>query len=357
MLIFLHADGNLNKYLLVPDSCSASENFITSSIGIDGVSIRLISFVISDVSLLIVSSFTLCLPTFRIFHVIKMKAIGEVEKIIKDSLRKSEKELRDALIRPLSPEYPFSTNGVYFLIGKMGSGKSYMIWKHIMITERLFDKPFYSEIIFCSTSGSMDKTSDVFAKNAKTKIRYVKEDELMPLLERHLRRKSKYYSIAKHVLSRMRDTDEEMQRIIEKHGLEDLEDRICYIAEKLQKYGTSKYPYHTLLVLDDMAASPLLAKKDSPLVRIMTKTRHYNLTVMIVVQTIRFVSLNCKRLATDVVLFSKYSDEDFMAVLDQTPNHLNKKEALEEYKTLTGIHDYVQINITADSVRFVKESH
>ena len=43
-----------------------------------------------------------------------MKAIGEVEKIIKDSLRKSEKELRDALIRPLSPEYQFSTNGVYF---------------------------------------------------------------------------------------------------------------------------------------------------------------------------------------------------------------------------------------------------
>ena len=283
------------------------------------------------------------------------KVISNVEKLIKESLHKSEKELREALIRPLSKDYPFSTNGVYFFIGKMGSGKSYMIWKHIMITERLFKKPYYSEIIFCSTSGKMDKTSEVFSKNVKTKITYTKEEELMPLLERHLRRKSKYYSIAKHVLSRMKDTDDEMKRIIEKHGLEDIEDRISYIAEKLQKYQTSDYPFHTLLVLDDFAGSPLVRRQDSPLIRMMTKTRHYNLTVIIVAQTIRFVSLNCKRLATDLVMFSKYSDEDFLAVLEQTPNDLNKKEALEQYRTLTNIHDYIQINITADEVHFVKE--
>ena len=283
------------------------------------------------------------------------KVIKEVERLIKESLRKSEKELQEALIRPLAPDYPFATNGVYFLIGKMGSGKSHMIWKHIMITERLFKRPYYSEIILCSTSGKMDKTAEAFAGNVKTKITYVKEDELMPLLERHLRRKSKYYSIAKHVLSNMKDSDEEMARIIDKHGLEDIEDRITYIAEKLQKYQTAQYPFHTLLVLDDFAASPLLSKKDSPLVRMMTKTRHYNLTVIIVVQTIRFVCLNVKRLATDVVLFSKFSDEDFLSVLEQTSNDLNKKAALEQYRHLTGIHDYIQINIVADEVHYIKE--
>ena len=281
--------------------------------------------------------------------------IKEVESIIKDSLRKSEKELKEALIIPLSEDYPFATNGIYFFIGRCGSGKSFMIWKHIMITERLFKKPYYSEIIFCSTSGKMDKTAEAFADNVRTKITYVKEDDLMNLLERHLRRKSKYYSIAKHVLSKMKQVDEEMERIIEKHGLEDIEDRITYIAEKLQKYQTAQYPFHTLLVLDDFAASPLLSKKDSPLVRMMTKTRHYNLTVIIVVQTIRFVCLNVKRLATDIVLFSKFSDEDFLSVLDQTPNDLNKKEALEQYKQLTGIHDYMQLNIVADEVHYVKE--
>ena len=114
------------------------------------------------------------------------------------------------------------------------------------------------------------------------------------------------------------------------------------------------YPFNTLLILDDFAASPLLTKKDSPLVRMLTKTRHYNLTAIIVAQTIRFVPLNLKRMATDVILYAKYSDEDFMAVLDQTPNGLNKKQALEEYRKLTNPHDHLIINITADRTKFVR---
>ncbi len=62
--------------------------------------------------------------------------------MIEDSLKKNNKELQSALIKPLWKEYPFSTNGVYFFIGKMGSGKSYEIWKHIMMTEQLNGKPF-----------------------------------------------------------------------------------------------------------------------------------------------------------------------------------------------------------------------
>ena len=88
----------------------------------------------------------------------------------------------------------------------------------------------------------------------------------------------------------------------------------------------------------------------------MAKTRRYNLTVVQVAQIIRFVTLNRKRLATDVVLASKYSDEDFLALLDQTPNNVNKKEPLEQYKTLTNIHDCIQINITVDELHFVKEN-
>ena len=91
--------------------------------------------------------------------------IHEVENIIQESLRKNKHDIEMALIKPLSPEYPFSTNGIYFLIGKMGAGKSYWIWRHIMITEKLFSKPFYNKIIFCSTSGKLDKTAEVLSKN------------------------------------------------------------------------------------------------------------------------------------------------------------------------------------------------
>ena len=282
--------------------------------------------------------------------------IDEVENIIQQALKKNENELKHALIRPISEDYPFATNGVYFLIGRMGSGKSYFLWKHILITERLFKKPYYSEIIFCSTSGKMDLTAETFQAKIKTKITYISEEDLMDYLERHLRRKSKYYSIAKYVLSKFRDADDEMRRLIEKHSLEELDELIEYIALKLQKYGIANYPYHTLLILDDFAGSPLVRKQDSPLVRMLTKTRHYNLTCIIVAQTIRFVSLNIKRLATDIVIFSKFSDEDFLSILNQTPNHVDKKEALEKYKQLTGIHDYFQLNIAADQVKFVRNN-
>lgn len=217
---------------------------------------------------------------------------------------------------------PFSTNGIYFLIGKMGAGKSFWIWSHIMITERLFSHPYYGKIIFCSTSGKLDKTAEVLSKNVKTPIQYIKEEDLLPYLKRHLRRKLKYYAMVKHVLSKMVETNEEMARIIEKHSLMEIEDRIAYIASKLVKYKTASYPYNTLLVLDDAAGSPLLKNGNSELCRLLTKTRHYNLTCIIAVQTLRFVHLNVKRLATDIICYSGFSKEDFMSMLQQTPNNL-----------------------------------
>ena len=45
----------------------------------------------------------------------------EVSKLMNEALKKNAKEIEGALIKPLSDEYPFSTNGVYFFIGKMGS--------------------------------------------------------------------------------------------------------------------------------------------------------------------------------------------------------------------------------------------
>ena len=257
-----------------------------------------------------------------------------------------------ALIKPLAPEYPFSTNGIYFLIGKMGAGKSFWIWRHIMITERLFKKPYYSKIIFCSTSGKLDKTAEVLSKNVKTPIEYVKEDDLLPYLKRHLRRKLKYYAMVKHVLSKMAEANEEMARIISKHSLNEIEDRIAYIASKLVQYQTASYPYNTLLVLDDAAGSPLLKNGNSELCRLLTKTRHFNLTCVIAVQTLRFVHLNVKRLATDIICYSGFSKEDFTSMLQQTPNNLDIKSTTSEYLNHKGQHDRFIINIVANEAHF-----
>ena len=61
----------------------------------------------------------------------------EVEALIKETLKKNRKELDMALIKPLSPNYPFSTNGVYYLIGKMGSG-GYIILSARWVQVRVF---------------------------------------------------------------------------------------------------------------------------------------------------------------------------------------------------------------------------
>ena len=277
--------------------------------------------------------------------------IKQVEKTIKETLRKNQRDIEMALIKPLSPEYPFSSNGIYFLIGKMGAGKSFFIWRHIMITEKLFKKPYYSKIIFCSTSGKLDKTAEVLSKNVKTNIEYIKEDDLMDYLKRHLRRKLKYYALVKHVLSRMKEVNEEMARLINKHSLDEIEDRIVYIANKLVKYQTASYPYNTLLILDDAAASPLLKNGNSELCRLLTKTRHYNLTCIIAVQTLRFVHLNVKRLATDIIMYSGFSRDDFESMLKQTPNNL-PSSIVDEYLQHTDIHDRFILNITANQHHF-----
>ena len=284
----------------------------------------------------------------------KGNLINDVEKLINETLNKNMRDIEGALIKPLSDDYPFSSNGIYFLIGGPGAGKSYWIWRHIMITERLFKHSYYSKIIFCSTSGKMDKTAEVLNKKIKSKIEYVSEKQLMTILKRHLRRKTKYYALVKHVLSKMKETSEEMQRIIEKHHLSDLEDKIVYIASKLCKYQTSSYPFHTLIILDDCAGSDLLKNGNSEFIRILTKTRHFNITCIMAFQTIRFVHINAKRLATDVICYSGYSEEDFTSLLQQTNNNLNTKQTVAEYLQHRDPHDKFIMNITANKYYFEK---
>lgn len=278
--------------------------------------------------------------------------IKNVEREIQKAMRKNQKDIEMALIKPLSPDYPFSTNGIYFLIGKPGAGKSYWIWSHIMITEKLFKKPYYNKIIFCSTSGKMDKTAEALHKSIKTPIQYVKEDELMPILRKHLKRKVKYYALVKHVLSKMKDTNEEMERLIEKHSLQDIDDRIVYIANKLVQYNTSSYPYNTLIILDDCAGSDLFKNGNSEFIRLLTKTRHYNITCIMAFQTIRFVHINAKRMATDIICYSGYSEEDITSLLQQTNNNLNTKDAVHQYLQHREPHDKLVLNITADKYYF-----
>ena len=138
------------------------------------------------------------------------RIISKVNDDIQKIIDKNKSELNTALIKPMHPQHKFSSNGLYCFIGKMGSGKTYYIMKHILLSERLFERPYYSLIVFCSTSNGLDKTVLAFKDSIKTPILFINDSELLDFLEEHVREKMRYYSIYRFVMSNFKKPDDNM---------------------------------------------------------------------------------------------------------------------------------------------------
>lgn len=291
-----------------------------------------------------------------------MDVINEVDKTLTTQIKKNKQDIDNATIKPFSDDYPFSTNGIYLFCGKMGSGKTYTILKHLLIMDKLYDKPYYDQIIFSSTSGQLDKTVESIKDQIQTKINFIKDYDLMEYLEKRIKRKMKYYAIVKFIDSDGKVKNEVMDTLIEKHGLKkmvkgewvpDMRRIGLYLVSKLEKWGFTRFPVYDCIVLDDFAGHPLLKKTDSPLNKMLTKTRHYHITAILGIQTWRFVHLNFKRLCTDILIWKGYSMEDFEAMIKQTPNQENWKTLWEKYSSFDNPHDYMALHITAGIVKFL----
>ena len=289
------------------------------------------------------------------------KIIDEVDSIMTKQIKKNQDLINNSRIEPLTNDYKFCTNGVYFLNSKMGGGKTYWIMKHILITERLFKQPYYDTIIFTSTSGTLDKTVSSMASQIQTPINYVNDIELMPYLIKHLNNKMKFYAVMEFINSNGEEINDIMAHIIEKYHLYmtykgeriyDIKRIINYARGKMEKYQFHSYPSNTLLILDDFAGHDLIKKVDSPLAKIMTKVRHYHLTVIISAQTWRFINLNLKRLCSDIIIGVGFSIEDFQKMITQTPTGKNWKELWEQYKQLPDKHSKMIIHCVEGSIEF-----
>ena len=292
---------------------------------------------------------------------------ANVDNILDTQAKANRTDLNNALIIPFSVDYPFSTNGVYFYVGKMGSGKTYNVIKHVMVTDRLMETPYYDQIVISATSGSMDNTAKTFMKNCKASITMVNDVQLMPWLQRNVRQKNKYNAITKFINSKFTIVNDTMAKIIAKHKLKgsdgktvgpgsaklDMRKTTSYILSKLSKYPFTKSPSNTLLILDDYGGHKLLNKADSPLANFITKVRHYNYTVCILCQTWRHICLNLKRLCTDFVIFQGYSMQDFQTMIEQSGCTQNWQELWERYKRLESPRSYMRLHIIANKVDFI----
>ena len=274
------------------------------------------------------------------------KLFDEVDDVISKIVKKNSVELNTALIKPLSDEYKFSTNGFYIFCGKMGSGKTLEIIKHILITDRMNNgEGYYNLIVFCSTSGGLDKTVQAFLPKIKTPIAFVPDSSLLQFLNAHIKMKKKYYSLYKYINSEGKKIDDEFKRLIDKHKLDNDEKKLLYVAQKMMKYNTTKYPLNLLLVLDDFAGHKLINRPDSELCRILTKTRHYNITCILAVQSTKFVIKNLKRICTDLVLWKGVSYDDFYNLQRELPHNFDVKRVWNEYRKLSDPHSKLVMNL------------
>lgn len=274
------------------------------------------------------------------------KLFDEVDDVISKIVKKNSTELNTALIKPLSDEYKFSTNGFYIFCGKMGSGKTLEIIKHILITDRMNNgEGYYNLIVFCSTSGGLDKTVQAFLPKIKTPIAFVPDSSLLQFLNAHIKMKKKYYSLYKYINSEGKKIDDEFKRLIDKHKLDNDEKKLLYVAQKMMKYNTTKYPLNLLLILDDFAGHPLINKPDNELCRILTKTRHYNITCILAVQSTKFVIKNLKRICTDLILWKGVSWDDFYNLMRELPHNFDVKRVWEEYRKLSDPHSKLVMNL------------
>ena len=281
------------------------------------------------------------------------KAFNDIDKAFNKLAEKNREELDAALIKPIHEKYPFAQNGICAMIASMGSGKSYNYLKAIAKQEVLDPKnPFYELVVICSTSAKFDKTVETYKQLIKkSKLVCVKDSELIFWLNKYMRRILKYNSIINYVNSKLKIPNEEMQRLLEKHRLTKKDKQIKYITEKLVKYNWATYPHRCLLVLDDFANHPLLRSKETEMCRLLKKLRHFNINVIICVQTVKSIPRDIKRTLSDIILFPGISEDDFMELMKESPAGMfDKKKLWQEYKQITDPQAMFSIYIKARKI-------
>lgn len=279
-----------------------------------------------------------------------LKIDNKVDKEMMKILDNNKDEVDIATIRPLFEGYNFGTNMLALFIGGMNSGKTFYINRHILMTQNMFKKPYYNLICYCSTSDGMDKTVKMFNKSIKTPIIYIEIDQLMNFLARHIKRKKKYYAMVEYINSNRKTVNKEFRRIVQKHNLNRLDRTMLYIKSKFEKYGNPNYPCNLLLILDDFLGVDLLETKKSPLVKLLTKVRHYNVSVIISQQSTKGIGKTVRRLATDMVLWKGIGEDDFLDLMREISITVDKHLLWNVYHSFKNKRDKLVIHSHCDII-------
>ena len=79
--------------------------------------------------------------------------------------------------------------------------------------------------------------------------------------------------------------------------------------------------------------------------------RHFNINVIICVQTVKSIPKDIKRTLSDIILFSGIGEDDFIELIKESPASMfNKKQLWTEYSKLTDPRSMFQIYIKARKI-------
>jgi hypothetical protein len=279
-----------------------------------------------------------------------MSIWDEVNSLMDEVMDGEKEELDMEKIESFSEDCKFGKNGLWLFVGPQGSGKTHKIIQTILYTEMFGDKPFFDNIIFSSTSDSLDKTFDAFKQRIQTRIEFVPEKQLMSRLALHLKRKSKFYSMMKYIKSNGKTVDKIMKKSAEKWKLYTAQKMSKYVKKKVEDYGHPKYPSNLLLILDDYLGSDLLEVKQSPVVKFLTKCRHYNITCIISQQSTKGIGRTVRRLASDACLWRGFGQDDFIDFTREMSFSMNTKALYEIYNRFENKHDCMIFHNHLDEV-------
>ena len=291
----------------------------------------------------------------------KPKSIDQAFKDIDkqfDATQKKNKYLKYALLTPIHEKYPYAQNGITAMIASMGSGKTYTYLKLMKQQEVLFDDAFYELIVICSTSNKFDATVNAFKPLiTKSKLVAIKDTDLLEFLNKYMRRILKFNALNKYMVN-SKDVDEEMTRLCNKHQLKldstkpkDVEKIVKYVTNKIEKYQWRTFPHRMLLILDDWASHPLLRSKENELPRLLKKLRHFNINVIICVQTTRSIPRDIKRILSDCIIFPGISRDDFYDLMKEGPfGEFDSDECYKVYKQMSNKHDRMVFHIAANRI-------
>ena len=271
---------------------------------------------------------------------------NDVDKLFDRLGAKNKERLEHAKIAPIHEDFQFSKNGSWILIGTMGSGKTYNYLKLAAKQEKIYDEPFYEDIVICSTSGEFDETVRTFKKSIrKSNLITVQDNDLLQFLNDYIAKSKTYNTLVRFVRSNFRDPDDEMIRIINDNNLNNRNRLIEFIANKMIQIGWETYPHRMLLILDDFASHPLLKHKEFPLPALLKKLRHFHITVIICVQTSMSIPPDIKRIASDYILYPGLSHKDFKNLIkDSTLSCFDPEELWFEYSKMKDVNSHMKIH-------------